>query len=201
MPAGTMKVICITGPIASGKTLATHIIHNTFHVPMIKMDFIGHYVLTRSDVVEEVINLLGADVIEFGRLSRKKIAQKVFSNKSLLIEYNRLLHPIMSKQAEDIIDFFARRGFQSAVLEAAILHDAGWDHLCNEIWTVVSPPKTVYKRLGSERFFLFYRPRRKYQMTDDEYKRYADIVICNKYSKDIFAETIRRLWRQRVLNR
>ncbi len=196
-----MKVVCITGPIASGKSLATHIIHDTFRVPMIKMDLVGHYVLTKPDVVERVVSLLGVDVIELGGLSRRKIAQKVFTNKSLLVEYNRLLHPIMARQVEDIIDFFAGKGFPSVVLEAAILHDAGWEYLCDEIWVVVSPSKVVYRRLGPERFFRFYKPRRKHQMTDAEYKQHADIIICNKYTMDIFADTIRYLWRQRVLNK
>ncbi len=174
-----MRVICITGPIASGKTEVVSILQQRFSLPTIKMDYVGHFLLHKEYVIRQVRLLLGEDVIVDGRISRRKVAKKVFSDATLLERYNKFIHPLMLHEASKLIYHFQALGYNTILLEAAILFEAGWVGLCSEVWSVISPPKYILGRLGLEKFYRFYIPRRKHQQPDIFYKENADIVICN----------------------
>lgn len=195
-----MMRVCFTGPIASGKSLASITIHRYFGVPLIKMDFIGHYLLKQESVIEKVVSILGKDVLTNGMLDRARIADKVFSDKRLLKAYNDLLHPIMAAYAEKLILHFQNLEFETVILEAAILYEANWQYLCDDVWSFLSSTKAICKRLGVEKFVSWYRPRRKYQHSDEFFKKNSDVVVCNNSTVEDFTILVLNTWRQRYFS-
>lgn len=193
-------IICITGPIASGKSTAARIIREEFHVPTINMDFVGHYVLSREDVIKAVSSILGSDVVVNGKLSRQHIAKKVFSNPALLRRYTSFLHPIMKDALINFVDFLNKKGYETVVVEAALLFGTPWECVCDEIWSVTTPEKVIYRRLGSLKFHRFYKKRRKYQPTTEFYKKHSHITICNRETEMELRDTLRKIWQERLGN-
>ena len=73
-----------------------------------------------------------------------------------------------------------RVGTRIAVLEAALLFDAGWDDLTNEVWVTVVDAETAAQR-ASERSGIpveqVLERIQKAQMASDERIRRSDVVI------------------------
>ncbi len=74
----------------------------------------------------------------------------------------------------------ARTGAEMAVLEAALLFDAGWDDLTDEVWVTVVDGETAARR-ASERSGIpveqVLERIQKAQMASDERIRRSDVVI------------------------
>lgn len=51
-----------------------------------------------------------------------------------------IVWPEIRLLAEQKIQGFGDAGAESVVLEAAVLLEAGWDDLCDELWVVQVPP-------------------------------------------------------------
>ena len=98
--------VAITGGLACGKSLVCRIFQR-LGAHVVSADDIIHQLLSHdTHLTQEIITLLGNDVVTDNQLDRKKIAQKVFSNPELLKALERLLHPkvkeIIEKQYQEL---------------------------------------------------------------------------------------------------
>lgn len=89
-----MLKVGLTGGIGSGKSTVTEIF-SQFGITVIDADKIAHQ-LTRSDSesFNEIVQLLGEGFVNAnGELDRKKMAQTVFSDSTLKLALEKILHP------------------------------------------------------------------------------------------------------------
>lgn len=145
-------VIGLTGGIASGKsTVSGHLRKKGAHV--IDADGIGHRVIAPDgEAFDEVVaafggNIVGAD----GAIDRRKLGAIVFGDPARLDRLNAISHPRMAARMAREIQA-VRAGPEGRrppliVLDAAILFEAGWDALCDEVWVVTARPETAIGRL------------------------------------------------------
>jgi dephospho-CoA kinase len=88
-----LKKVAITGGISSGKSTACRIFKE-FGAFVVSADEIAHQLLASDPKIqEEIVNLLGSDVLIQGKLDRQTIAEKVFSQLKKLNALEHLLHP------------------------------------------------------------------------------------------------------------
>jgi hypothetical protein len=94
-------------------------------------------------------------------------------------------------------------GTTALVIEAAVLYEAGWDTLCDEVWAVVSSETTALRRLqaGKRMSEQAGRARIAAQMNPRERAERADAVITN--DGDLFALKVQveGLWKARKMER
>ena len=89
------------------------------------------------------------------------------------------------------------------VLDAAILLEAGWDALCDEVWVVVARPETALARLmardglGREEATA----RLDAQMSNEARMARAGQVIHNDGSLEELRAQVKKLWRARTAGR
>ena len=57
------------------------------------------------------------------------------------------MHPLMAKMVEDRKAAFDAGGVAVTIVEAAVLFEAGWDSLVDEVWTTHASESTVVQRL------------------------------------------------------
>lgn len=87
--------LAITGGFASGKSTVCHFFKK-LGAYVVSADEIVHELLAkRIDVQKQVQDLLGSEVVILGRLDRKAIAEKVFSQTEALISLEQILHPLV----------------------------------------------------------------------------------------------------------
>lgn len=83
----------------------------------------------------------GRTVLRVTRLHAAQHATvQVFGNPSNMARLQGIVWPEIRLLVQQKIDGLAREGAESVVLEAAVLLEAGWDDMCDELWVVQVPP-------------------------------------------------------------
>ncbi|MDO8615143.1 MAG: dephospho-CoA kinase [Dehalococcoidia bacterium] len=175
-----MYVIGLTGGIGSGKSTVAEVLREQ-GAAILSADLVGHEVYQPGRPAwQEIVDAFGREVLAAdGSIDRKKLGAVVFSDPKELKRLNNITHPRMKGMMREKLAELQRQGAAVAVLEAALLFDAGWDDLADEVWVTVAPPQVVARRTAersgiSEQQVL---ERIKAQMSDEERTRRANVVI------------------------
>lgn len=194
-----MIVIGLTGGIASGKSVISGMLEQWGAV-VIDADRIGHEAfLPDTDIWREVVAAFGSDILGENReIDRSKLADVVFRNPDALERLNRIMHPLMHQIAEKKIEALRDRGADIVVLEAALLIEAQWTDLVDQVWVVTAPESAVIDRLCNQKGFTEEqaKARIKSQMPSAERSRYADIVIENNSDLNSLREEVEGVWQR-----
>jgi dephospho-CoA kinase len=176
-----MYTIGLTGGIGTGKSVVAQVLAEQGAV-LLNADLVGHEAyLPGAPAYEEIVTEFGKDVVaEDGTIDRKKLGPIVFSSPEKLARLNAITHPRMKEMMREKLAEAARMGAAVAVLEAALLFDAGWDDLTDEVWVTVVDGETAARR-ASERSGIpveqVLERIQKAQMANDERIRRSDVVI------------------------
>ena len=79
-----------------------------------------------------------------------------------------------------------------------MLIEAGWQSLVDTVWLVVASRAAVTQRITAQRGLSAGDVARRIdsQLSDDERRRFADVVIENTGSLDALRHEVERRWRQ-----
>lgn len=145
--AGSMYVIGLTGGIGSGKSTVARMLEQK-GAALLSADAVGHEVyLPGEPAWQEVVDAFGRRVVgEDGAIERKKLGAIVFGDPEQLRRLNAISHPRMKEMMREKLQAEKGRGTEVAVLEAALLFDAGWNDLTNEVWVTVAPGEVAARR-------------------------------------------------------
>ena len=143
-----MKILCLTGGIASGKsTAADHLAGKGARV--IDADKLGHRAYEPGTAAfTAVVATFGDDVLtEDGQINRKVLGGKVFGKPEELKKLTDIVWPEIRRLTEqDIADAVTQDPDAIIVLEAAVLLEAGWDSVGQEVWVIIVDPETAINR-------------------------------------------------------
>lgn len=177
-----MKKVAITGGLACGKSSVCRLLNDLGAYVASADKIVHHLLLTDSGIKKKVIDLLGADILENHQINRKKIAQKVFKDSSLLQRYEELLHPAVFEEIDRQYRRVAKEGIAPLfVVEVPLLFETdaqkGYDYTI----AVVADPQTALQRyihasgLSEEE----YQSRMERQWSNERKAAQADFVITN----------------------
>jgi dephospho-CoA kinase len=146
-PAGSMYVIGLTGGIASGKSTVVQMLEEKGAV-LLSADAVGHEVYEPGRPAwQEIVDAFGRQVLAGdGRIDRKRLGAIAFGDPQQLQRLNAITHPRMKDMMREKLKEERARGTQVAVLEAALLFDADWDDLTDEVWVTLAPPEVAAER-------------------------------------------------------
>ena len=175
-----MYVIGLTGGIGSGKSTVAKVLEAQ-GASVLSADIIGHEVYNPGRPAwQEIVNEFGNEVVaEDGMIDRKKLGAIVFSDPKHLAALNSIVHPRMKGMMRERLAALAQNGVQITVLEAALLFEAKWDDLADEVWVTAVAPEIAARRT-SERSGLpedQVLERIKSQISNEERTRNAHVVI------------------------
>ena len=198
-----MFVIGLTGGIATGKTLVSETLRN-LGATIINADLVGHEAyLPHTETWQAVVDAFGSDILdEDGQIVRPKLGAIVFSDPSKLEQLNSIVHPRIYAMISDRIEGLKLEGVDTVVVEAALLIEAGWTPLVDEIWVLTSPIEQVYSRLTGRGMTRDQAQARvESQMPQDERVTHADLVIANNGGEAELKSVVREHWDQRVASK
>lgn len=198
-----MFVIGLTGGIGTGKSEVCAILSG-LGADVINADLVGHQIYRPdTDGWQRVVETFGAEVLtEAGEIDRKKLGAIVFSDAGALERLNAIAHPRIYAAIQGRISALREKGSAVAVVEAALLIEANWTVLADEVWVVASDEQNVVDRLrnrGLEESSI--RARVQSQMPQTERMRHGDVVIDNDGNLAELTESIQQLWSSRVVAR
>ena len=199
-----MLVIGLTGGIGTGKSEAARHLKG-LGATVIEADAVGHEVYKpNTECWREVVSAFGEDVLQpNGEIDRRKLGSIVFSSPEQLAKLNGIVHPGIAQMVTGQLDRLRVQGTPVAVVEAALLFEAGWDSLVDEVWVTDSPVETVVQRLQARSGLS---PQEVVERIDSQMDRSerlarADAVIDNASGLDELRRAVDELWHSRVKER
>ena len=203
MERSAPPVIGLTGGIASGKSAVSARLA-ALGATVIDADRIGHQVIAPDgEAYAQVVEAFGAEILAPDRsIDRGKLGAKVFAAPDQLRRLNGISHPLMARRMEreiaEVRARLAQRRPPLIVLDAAILLEAGWDRLCDAVWTVETPPEVALRRLMARNGLSEERARSRLraQMSNAERAARAQRVIPNSGTLEELDAAVASLWRE-----
>jgi len=196
-----MMVIGLTGSIGTGKSEAARQLE-ALGASIISADQVGHEAYTpNSEAWEQVVAAFGDDILQDdGEIDRRKLGAVVFSDPGQLEKLNQIMHPRMARMVADKIEELRDQGVEVVVVEAALLFEAGWDSLVEEVWVTDSTEQVVIERLKQRNGMSEEEARKRIssQMGRTERLERSDYVIENSGDMATLGNTIKELWNRRV---
>ena len=199
-----MLVIGLTGGIGTGKSeAARHMV--SMGAELIDADAVGHEAYApHAEAWERVVEAFGEGILgPDNEIDRRALGAIVFSDPEQLSRLNGIMHPLMARMVQQKVDVFRGNGADVVVVEAALLFEAGWDSLVQEVWVTDSPEETVIRRLSLRNGMSEEEARKRVssQMSREERLGRADIVIDNSSDVEAMRRAIGELWETRVKER
>ena len=191
-------IIGLTGGIASGKSTVAQALGDR-GAYIIDADKLGHTAyLAGSGAFDQVVAAFGTDIVaDDGEIDRRKLGGKVFGNEAELRQLTDIVWPSIRAMAEkDIADAQRSAPERIVVLEAAVLIEADWLDLADQIWvTVVKPAVAIERACARDNLSEdAVRTRLDAQLSNDERGSYADHVIDNSSDEAHLLAQVESLW-------
>ncbi|MEE8443211.1 MAG: dephospho-CoA kinase [Dehalococcoidia bacterium] len=199
-----MRVIGLTGGIGSGKSEVSRMLQAS-GAEIIDADRIGHQAYQpHTETWEAVIAAFGKQILQpDGEVDRKKLGTIVFADPDALARLNAIMHPRMYRMIDERLEGLREQGAEVAVVEAAILIEAGWTPLVDEIWVTQSEEDVVVGRVHQRNGLPEEEIRRRIrsQLGREERASYATEVIENNNGLEELRQRVQYLWDSRVQGR
>lgn len=198
-----MKIIGLTGGIASGKSTVSNYLKQLGAL-IIDVDQIARDIVEPGeDAWLEIRAEFGPDFIKEDRtIDRKKLAKLIFKSKEARDRLNNITHPkIISRTKEIIKNSKKNQTHPLIVIDAPLLIEANMTGLVEEVWLVVVEYQEQIKRLMlRDKISLEEAIKRIHtQMKTKDKMKYADLVIDNNQSINDTQARIKEIWRKSLI--
>jgi dephospho-CoA kinase len=191
-----MKIIGLTGGIGSGKSeIAAYL--KELGAAVIDADKVGHEILNPGTPGwQKVVETFGKEICDSeGRIDRKKLAKIVFQDPQAIEKLNGITHPAILDEIKSRLNNFERQGFKAAVVEAALLIEAGWAPFMDRIWLSIAPKDITLARLSKRGLSEQEAKARIAAQIPGETKiKQASAVIVNDGSIEELRGKVAKLW-------
>jgi dephospho-CoA kinase len=143
-----VKVIGLTGVIGSGKSTVAGLLEQ-LGAKVIDADRVAHEVYAPGTTGwHEVISAFGRNILsQDGMIDRRKLGKIVFAEPAARARINNIIHPLVKQKVLRLLKKYRDEGTSVAVIEAALLIEAGWVPMLDELWVTTAPREIIYKRL------------------------------------------------------
>lgn len=179
-----LKKIAVTGGLSSGKSSVCRFFKE-LGAYVVSADEIVHQLLSFDpNIGQQVLTLLGNDVVTNGQIDRTKIASKVFRDEKLLKGLEKILHPAVKKKTAEHYQKAITEGAPLFIAEIPLLFETGGEEGFDYTISVKADAEMSFKRFqsltgnGKEE----YERRMARQLSSKEKCAKADYVINNNGS-------------------
>lgn len=186
-------VLGLTGPIASGKSLALDCFRKEGAFT-VSADSVSGELLTTPGIYHTILRKFGPDkILTNGLLDKKKLAAEVFNSPAKRKWLESLLHPQILRKIRSLI---TRSNKKISVVEAPLLFEAGLAE-CFTFTVCLAAPGRMLEARALKRGWsrAQYGSRVKAQLPAEEKYARADIRLENSGSPRELAEKIKFLCR------
>jgi len=177
-----MLKIGITGGIGSGKTIVCDIFKN-LNIPIFIADIQAKLLLIDDKIKENLLQLLGDDILTNDQIDNEKLAKLIFNNKTILQTVNSIIHPAVALKFTDWINWHGTAPY--VIIESAILFETKINFNLHYMINVTAPLELRISRIASRNNFDkdSIMARINNQITEEERCKRADAIIYNDESQ------------------
>nr|WP_320025614.1 dephospho-CoA kinase [uncultured Acetobacterium sp.] len=183
-----MKVIGLTGGIASGKSAVTNILKKRFNFVVIDADQLARQAVEVGSLgLQKIIDTFGEGILtEAGELNRFKLGEIIANDDQARKKLNAIVHPEVQKIYNQEISIYENKGMPVIIYDCPLLFEANLQNTVDQTILVVADKEIRIKRI-MERDGLNREQAQKridMQMPDAEKIALADVIIENNGSLD-----------------
>ncbi len=171
--------IGVTGGIGSGKSYVCRLLAQRWQLPVYDCDSAAKMLMVSSPHIRQQLQeLVGDDVYDAGgQLNKGVMSRYLFADAAHVKAVNAIVHPAV----KDDFEQWASRQTGDVVMESAILVEAGFAKAVDRLVVVEAPLALRIQRAmardGASEEQV--QARIRHQMTAEQLRAYADIVIVN----------------------
>jgi len=193
-------IIGILGGIGSGKsTVASELCK--LGCKVIDADKIAHKALDKKTVKRKIVRLFGERVLEpSGQIDRRILSDIVFADAGKLSSLNKIIHPLVLKQTEELIKRYRRQSQAKAiVLDMPLLVEVGWAERCDKLIFVGCKRRlrvSRAKKMGLDENQIKIREKfqisldNKADIADNQFDNNSDFTALVRQVTDIFSNIV-----------
>lgn len=180
-----LKKVAVTGGLSCGKSSVCHLF-GELGAYVVSADEVVHQLLTpATHVGQNVIQLIGSDIVIQDKIDRSQIAKKVFNHPELLKALEQILHPEVRDEIERHYQKACEQGLATLFVAEIPLLDASFGKFDYTVAVVAD------ENICKERFIQKtgypedeYHKRMSQQLSPLEKAKRADFVILNDGTMD-----------------
>ncbi len=146
-----IKKIAVTGGMAAGKTTVCRLFKE-LGAYVVSADEIVHQLLSPGTAVgQQVISLLGSDIVSGHEFDRTKIAAKVFANPNLLSALEEFIHPAVFDEIEKKYQQVeSEKRYSLFLAEIPLLYESAGEDKFDAVISVYADPAFCRERYMKE---------------------------------------------------
>ena len=177
-----MIIIGLTGGIGSGKSTVSSYMRK-LGIPVFDADASSRAAVRKgSPCLQKVVTFFGpACLLPDGELNRPWVADKVFHDKSILKQYEKIVQDQVWAEAQQFLSEQKNRQEKIVLLDVPLLIESGWYKKVDSVWLVkvsreIQIRRTMLRDNATEEAVT---ARINAQMSLEDKEKYADVVIDN----------------------
>jgi dephospho-CoA kinase len=186
-------VIGLVGGVGCGKSHLARLLQKKLPIEIVEGDMTGHRVLTEQAVKHSLREAFGERVFtKEGEVNRSEISRLVFGSgpqqQAARKKLEEIVHPRISEiLARRVARARSRPDVEAVILDAAILLEAGWRHICDVIVFIDAPFEIRLARVAKSRGWNReqLRSREESQFPLDRKRKEADCVVDNSGDEQV----------------
>ena len=177
-------VIGITGGVGSGKSLVLEYLKENYPCRIYIADKIANDIKEPGSMINaKLTELLGDEILnEDGSVNKPVMAAKMFASEELTKKVNEIIHPAVKDYLVDSIESAKKdENIKYVFIEAALLIEAGYKDILDEIWYVRRPSDERFKSLSDSRGYTLEKTKSimDKQLSDGDFAKNSDRIIEN----------------------
>ena len=174
-----MIVVGLTGNYGSGKSTVAGMFKQ-LGATTIDADEIVRQLLDEPEVIKEISDAFGEEMVSEGRVDKKRLADWVFRDAHARITLEDILHPLVFHRVKDRLAALSKENDHVAIIEATVIFERGYQGRFDRIITVYAVEETSHKRLKAKGVSdVDVSKRLATQLPADIKMRGSDFVIDN----------------------
>ncbi len=189
-----MKIIGITGGVGAGKTQILEYLNDKYGASICQTDKVAKKLQKKGGgCYDAIVEHFGKEILlENGELDRAKLSDIVFRNLEEREKLNQIVHPAVKAEVDRLVRHEKRKNTNLFIIESAILIEADYGGMCDELWYIYVEDSVRRNRLYYSRGY----DNKKIdeimaaQLPKKEFMKNCDRVIDNS---GVFAETMFQL--------
>lgn len=182
-----MEVIGITGNSGSGKSYVSEFIKKYYLEQNIKAEIIDADQVAKSmqnsesEYMRAIAREFGEDILEEGKLNRKKLAKIVFSNNQEKEKLDRITQKYVVANIKEQIKSYRKQGMVIIVIDVPLLFESGLNQECTITVGVIAQKEKKLERICKRDNITIEEAelRLNSQPNDEYYRNNCDYIIEN----------------------
>ncbi len=192
-----MLVIGLTGGIGTGKSTVAALLVS-FGAAVIDADQLVHEGYAQDEPLRRaIVDAFGMDVLNAdGSIDRRTLGQRAFQQPEALQRLNGIVHPWVYGRIQEHLAALDAAGTAVVVLEVPLLLETGHRSLADTVWVTDASSETVTERLQQSRGLTPEQVAKRIQsqLSPEERRRAADVVIDTNGSPEEVRQQVERAW-------